>query len=569
MAPAKRLMACAAGALLAASPALALMPFNLALKHAIREQAKGIAHSEQFETAAAAFAGRPSYNISVPVDHFHNESRYEPHSDESYNLRYWADASHYRPGGPVIVLSAGEFSSVQRLPYLEHGIVSILTKATGGIGVVLEHRYYGTSFPVPDLSVENMRFLTTEQALADTAYFARNVQFAGLEHFNLTAPDTPYIIYGGSYAGAFAALTRKIYPDVYWGGISSSGVTAAIEDYWQYFEAHRLFAPAGCAHANQRIIQVVDSALFNDDKDQARRLKQLFGLEELDNPDFAETIALGLYMMQSSNWDPQEDVYEFGQFCAAITSEALLFSSTAHLLPEVKKIVKLAGVEEAKDTLAYNLLNFIGWTKSITIREMKTTCRGKSVKQCFSRDGQIDSIDLSIGWLRSWSYQTCTEWGYWPSGSGVPEDQLPMVSRALDLKSLSGYCHKIFNITAKPDVDRINKWGGFNFSYPRLAFIDGERDPWRAATPHRLGLPDRKSTVDEPFILVEYGVHHWDENGLAGDASEPNLPPQQVVAAQQDEVAFVKAWLKEFAKQKQNKEAGVADQRHDEVPGEL
>ena len=29
----------------------------------------------------------PAYNFSVPVDHFHNESRYEPHSNESYNLR--------------------------------------------------------------------------------------------------------------------------------------------------------------------------------------------------------------------------------------------------------------------------------------------------------------------------------------------------------------------------------------------------------------------------------------------------------------------------------------------------
>ena len=32
-----------------------------------------------------------------------------------------------------------------RLPFLDTGIVEILAKATGGLGIVLEHRYYGTS----------------------------------------------------------------------------------------------------------------------------------------------------------------------------------------------------------------------------------------------------------------------------------------------------------------------------------------------------------------------------------------------------------------------------------------
>jgi hypothetical protein len=109
----------------------------------------------------------PAHNFFVPVDHFHNESRYEPHSNESYNLRYWFDASNYKPGDPVIVLQSGETSGVGRLPFLEKGIVAQLTKATHGIGVILEHRYYGTSFPTPDISTENLRFLTTEQALAD------------------------------------------------------------------------------------------------------------------------------------------------------------------------------------------------------------------------------------------------------------------------------------------------------------------------------------------------------------------------------------------------------------------
>lgn len=139
----------------------------------------------------------------------------------------------------MIVLESGEVGADSRLPFLQKGILQKLAQATKGIGVILEHRYYGTSFPTPNLSTENLRFLTTEQALADAAYFAENVQFEGLEEFDadLTPPNTAYIAYGGSYAGAFVAFLRKTYPDIYFGAIASSGVTEAVWDYWAYYSA--------------------------------------------------------------------------------------------------------------------------------------------------------------------------------------------------------------------------------------------------------------------------------------------------------------------------------------------
>ena len=111
----------------------------------------------------------------MPVDFFHNETRYEPHSNDTFNLRYWFDDTYYKPGGPVFVLLGGETDGEGRLPFLQKGIVHQVIKATNGLGVILEHRYYGKSFPVPDLTTKNMRFLTTEQSLAEIDYFARNV----------------------------------------------------------------------------------------------------------------------------------------------------------------------------------------------------------------------------------------------------------------------------------------------------------------------------------------------------------------------------------------------------------
>ena len=115
------------------------------------------------------------------------------------------------------MLQGGETSITDRLPFLQKGLLAQLAEATHGIGVILEHRYYGTSFPTPDLSTENLRFLTTEQALADEVFFAQNVVFKGLEDKDLTSDSVAYIGYGGSYAGAFNAFLRKLYPDIFWG----------------------------------------------------------------------------------------------------------------------------------------------------------------------------------------------------------------------------------------------------------------------------------------------------------------------------------------------------------------
>ena len=81
-------------------------------------------------TANAAALSYPEYNISVPIDHFHNDSIYEPHSNGTFNMRYWFDAQFYKPGGPVIALMSGETDGEDRWPFLQKGIVYQLAKAT-------------------------------------------------------------------------------------------------------------------------------------------------------------------------------------------------------------------------------------------------------------------------------------------------------------------------------------------------------------------------------------------------------------------------------------------------------
>ncbi len=88
----------------------------------------------------------------------------------------------------LYILDSGETDATGRLPYLDHGILDILTNATGGIGLVLEHRFYGESFPQrsqisPTSDVwdtDGLRYLNTTQALEDSANFVRNIKVSNV-----------------------------------------------------------------------------------------------------------------------------------------------------------------------------------------------------------------------------------------------------------------------------------------------------------------------------------------------------------------------------------------------------
>lgn len=74
----------------------------------------------------------PAHWFDQKVSHDPNVPPVE--GNETFPNRYWFDAQFYKAGGPVFLLLAGETSGENRLPFLETGILNVLSKATGGIG---------------------------------------------------------------------------------------------------------------------------------------------------------------------------------------------------------------------------------------------------------------------------------------------------------------------------------------------------------------------------------------------------------------------------------------------------
>jgi hypothetical protein len=147
-----------------------------------------------------------------PVSHF-ADAAVDSHHADTFCQRYWYDASDYKAGGPVFVIDGGETSGANRLPFLDTGIVKRLAQEFDGLALILEHRYYGESFPYwpnGNLSTDSLRFLNNAEALEDSADFIRHLNIKGLGHDVRGGREggAKWIYIGGSYAGARAAHMR-------------------------------------------------------------------------------------------------------------------------------------------------------------------------------------------------------------------------------------------------------------------------------------------------------------------------------------------------------------------------
>ena len=212
-------------------------------------------------------------------------------------------------------------------------------------------------------------------------------------------------------------------------------------------------------------------------------------------------------------------------YCKNLTSKVDSHSHSKTLTHEVERLIEAGGYGNESAVLTTQMLNLIKYIKLYV-----------NISTADYRD-----LPSNKGFMYSWNYQACTQWGYFFTGSGVPVDQLPLVSRLITLEYVTSGCRTEFGIDSPPNTNIINAYGGFDVAYDRLAFIDGEADPWKAAGTHATKATNRTSTINRPFILIEDGRHGWDMQAMEGEE-----PPKSVADARRKEVGMVKAWMEEW-----------------------
>jgi hypothetical protein len=195
-------------------------------------------------------------------------------------LYYW-DTTYWKgPGSPVIVFAPQE-SALRPSFSRNNSAPGKLAQVTGAALLLLEHRYWGNSSPFDELTVENLKYLTLNNSIADLNYFAQHVQLP-FDAGHASGPsDVPWILLGASYSAALTAFVAQKSPGTYWAYYSSSGVVQS-QDNWQYFVPIQEAMPQNCSADIKRVVERIDDIGVHGSKADQEAIKDKFGLGELE-----------------------------------------------------------------------------------------------------------------------------------------------------------------------------------------------------------------------------------------------------------------------------------------------
>ncbi|KAE8441112.1 hypothetical protein EG329_005854 [Mollisiaceae sp. DMI_Dod_QoI] len=445
----------------------------------------------------------PAFTIDQPIDHFPHDHKYAPHETGTFKQRYFFDDTYYKPGGPVYLYISGETSGESRFSNLKTGTI------------------------------------------ADNAYFAQHATFPGVSG-NLTAPGTPWILYGGSLAGGETAFSVISYGDILFGGIASSAPVKTVLAYPQWYDPIQKFGPQDCIASINAIINKINDLVDSKNGAAIQQLKTIFGLQDLpDIRDFAMTIAYPLggpfnyptSTWQELSWYPAYSGPDFFNFCSNITNINAPANITA---------VDYALANYTNGEPWTNLGNYANYFQQQFL-ETGICPNGDfdTILECYGTQNASYWADTTNGGGRSYLYTTCTELGAYQV---APSSGPSLIMNVLQVDYTQQWCTWAFppgkynQIPSTPDLRAFNKYGSFNIKADRLAFIDGGVDVWLDLCYHSNFAPLRESSDLNPEYLIAGAGHHWDSSGILDVSAEPLFIQQ----AHLWEIKTVQKWLKTF-----------------------
>ncbi|KAL4402592.1 serine-type exopeptidase [Malassezia pachydermatis] len=503
--------------------------------------------------------------LEQPLDHFGSSTQ----TTFLQHYALWMDDFHAgsalrtkTPDGreivPVFVHDTGESTLAQEAQHYNSTILKTLASKTGGIGIFLEHRYYGQSQPrLSDLGnattwgVDQLQWLNLEQSLEDSVQFLQKVQLPDLP----PNADVRFLYHGGSYAGGRAAFLRTRHPDLVFGAISTSGVVAPTVELPNYYYSIVENSDPICMQNLQAAIGEIDQVITPDprkgsnqtDLDTAKvaALLHLFGLtDDVDLTDFANALTAPLSAFQMQTWQADRPESPWNVFCDTMKNASLAGMIKADFMQDW---VTLGNVSDG-------LLSYSAYFRSV----MNGECQGKDLTACVqARPDEFRDDQGQLSANKAWYYQTCTEYGLFQTAPPMPDVTASpphlsgpkIVSSRLDVNYSQQLCQRGFTPGQKatmppyPNVTKVLQYGNVHLAYDRLAFINAQRDPWLPVTVHSNEYAfggARNSTTMRPFLFIPDCWHTCDWIINTDLANEPD----NVKSVQQTELQFVQEWLK-------------------------
>ncbi|KAL8168026.1 hypothetical protein V2J09_009525 [Rumex salicifolius] len=447
-------------------------------------------------------------NYLTTEEHWLNQTldHFSPYDHRHFEQRYYEFLEYFRPpDGPIFLRICGESSCNG----IANDYLSVLAKKFGAAIVSLEHRYYGKSSPFKLHTTENLRFLSSKQALFDLAVFRQYYQNSMNLKLNRTNVENPWFVFGVSYPGALSAWFRLKFPHLTCGSLASSAVVLAVYNYTEFDQQIGVSAGPECKAALQEVTHLVEQRLASNQKE----LKSAFGASELKiDGDFLYFVA-----------DAAVTAFQYGnpdKLCSPLV--------------EAKKAGKDLVDTYASFVKDYFLEEFGVSVKTYSQNHLKNIVPGE------------DSSD------RLWWFQVCTEVAYFqvaPSNDSIR-------SSKVDTRYHLDLCKNVFGNAVYPDVDATNiYYGGTKIAGSKIVFTNGSQDPWRHAS-KQTSSPDMPS-----YVVTCHNCGHGTD--LRGCPQVPLNPegdskncasPDAVNKVRQQVIEHIDLWLSECQETEQVKD---------------
>ncbi|KAJ6649828.1 Thymus-specific serine protease [Pseudolycoriella hygida] len=378
---------------------------------------------------------------------------FDPTNEVTWQQRYMMNGEHFLPDGCIFLFLGGEWNITEYR--LENSFMEEMSQEFSCYMFYLEHRFFGLSRPTEDVSDESLRFLTIDQALADTAHF---IEFIKSSSVTPGAQNSPVIVIGGQYSASLAAWSRQVYPHLVAGAWASSAPVLAIYDQFQFKE----LSGAVYRHVGG-----------NECYDNIER-----GFAQVEEMVFAGRHAEVSEMFHLCNvFDDELDVQLFFSF----------ISEAFSLLAQFDQIANVQGVCDLLDdddhesdahaiaAVIIYLIEFIG-------EEQEDECIDIDYQVAIEAERQTSwNSDMALLGFRQYTYLLCTQLGWYhssnsrfqPFGSSFPAEFRHIA------------CGDIFDYyTPEQMNDNIARFntirGGLNPGASNVYYTHGQLDPTRS-----------------------------------------------------------------------------------------
>ncbi|CAE7848539.1 DPP7 [Symbiodinium sp. KB8] len=429
----------------------------------------------------SAVVGLETRWLQQPIDH-------NSPASGTFSQRYLVDAKADN-GGPLLFFCGNE-GDVEVFANFSKFLDEAAAALQGEV-VFAEHRFYGQSLPFGlDFSLDHIRFLTVEQALAD---YARLITF-------LTASRQRKVVaFGGSYGGMLSSWMRAKYPSLVFAAVSSSAPLHFDRVGGSFFKLVTDAAEemdSGCADRVRMGFAALEAA-------SASSLQRAFGLcsPPLDLNELVLWARNAFVTVAMGNYPYAGDLFGKGL-------QAWPLRAACRELRHGKPLKSLAAAVGSY----YNATG-------------KVRCHNisREYRDCADQTG-CGTADAA--WGRSWDIEACRQIVYFTSTNNVT-DMFP--PRAWGLEELSQYCSGVWQI--QPLSNWFLPWLSSVNSSSRIIFTNGLLDPWRGGGV----MQSLSSTLVS--LQIPGGAHIYD---LAGDHVD-DVPG--VRAARQRVLTMLRLWL--------------------------